>query len=44
MVPLDRELQWVNLKQKPFRNTEAHPGIVRYIQEIFTHIQNPVLP
>ena len=39
MVPLDRRLQWVNLKQKTFRKIEAHSGIGRHVQELFR--QNP---
>ena len=31
MVPLDKELQWVNVKQKPFRQTLAYSGIMRHI-------------
>ena len=29
MVPLDKGLQWVNVKQKPFRQIQAHSGIIR---------------
>ena len=39
MIPLDKELQWVNVKQKPFRQIQAHSGIIRHIQELFRHIQ-----
>ena len=42
MVPLDKELQWVNVKQKPFRQIQNHSGIIKYIQELFWHILNPV--
>ena len=35
MIPLDNELQWVNVKQKPFRQIQAHSGIIK-------RIQNPV--
>ena len=41
MVPLDKELQWVNVKQKLFRQIYAHSGIIRHIQEMFRHIENP---
>ena len=34
MIPLDKELQWINIKQKPFRQISAHSGIIK-------HIQNP---
>ena len=27
MIPLDEELQWVDVKQKPFRQIQAHSGI-----------------
>ena len=37
MISLDKGLQWVNVKQKPFR--EAHSGIIRHIQRLFRHIQ-----
>ena len=43
MVHLDKGLQWVNVKQKPFRQIQAHSGIIRHIQELFRHIQNLVL-
>ena len=39
MVPLDKGLQWVNVKQKPFRHIQANSGIIRHIQEFFRHIQ-----
>ena len=42
MVSLDKELEWLNVKQKPFRQTEAHSGIIKHIQELFRHFQNPV--
>ena len=32
MVPLDKELQWVNVKQKPFRQIYAYSGIIICIQ------------
>ena len=35
MIPLDKELQGVNVKQKPFRQILAHSGIIN-------RIQNPV--
>ena len=35
MIPSDKELQWVNVKQKPFRQIQAHSGINK-------RIQNPV--
>ena len=44
MVPLDKELQWVIVKQKPFRQILAHSGITKNTQELFRHIQNPALP
>ena len=39
MVPLDNRLKWVNVKQKPFRQIQAHSGIIWDIQELFRHIQ-----
>ena len=42
MFPLDKELQCVNVKQKPFRQILVHPDIIKYIQKLFRHIQNPV--
>ena len=39
MVPLDKALQCVNVKQKPFRPIMAHSGIIKHIQELFRHIQ-----
>ena len=42
MVPLDEESQWVNVKQKSFRQIKAHSAIIKHIQELFRHIQNPV--
>ena len=39
MVPLDKEMQWVNVKQKTFRQKKAHSGIIRHIEELFRHIQ-----
>ena len=44
MVPLDKELQWVNVKQKPFKQIQAHSGIIRHIQELFRHIQAHLEP
>ena len=32
MIPLDQELQWVNVKQKPFRQIWAHLRIIKCIQ------------
>ena len=29
MIPLDKELQWVIVKQKPFRQIKAHSGIIK---------------
>ena len=31
MVPLDKGLQYVNVKQNPFRQIQAHSGIIRHI-------------
>ena len=42
MLFLDKELLWVNLKQKPFRQISAASGIIKYIHELLKHIQNPV--
>ena len=39
MVPLDKGLQWINVKQKPFRQVLAHSGIIKHIQELFRPIQ-----
>ena len=39
MVPLDKGLQWVNVKQKLFRQIQAHSATIRDIQELFRHIQ-----
>ena len=39
MVPLDKGLQWVSVKQKPFRQVLKHSGIIRHIQELFRYIQ-----
>ena len=44
MVPLDNGLQRVNVKQKPFRQTEVHSGIIRHVQELFRHIQKYLEP
>ena len=48
MVPLDKELQWVNVKQKPFRQISAHSGMIKHIQATGTlaylepwYIQDP---
>ena len=38
MVPLDKGLQQVNITQKPFRQSQAHSGIIRHIEELFRHI------
>ena len=35
MTPSDKELQWVNVKQKPFRQIQVHSDIMK-------RIQNPV--
>ena len=32
MIPIDKELQWVNVKQKPSRQIQAHSGIIKRIQ------------
>ena len=34
MIPLDKELQWVNVKQKPFRQIQAHSGTIKRIQTL----------
>ena len=39
MVPLDKGLQWVNVKQKLFRQTQVYSGIIRHDQELFMYIQ-----
>ena len=39
MFSLDNRLQSVNVKQKPFRQIEAHSGIIRHIQKLFRHIR-----
>ena len=39
MIPLDKELQQVNVKQKPFRQIQVHSSIIRHIQKLFRHIQ-----
>ena len=39
MVPLEKGLQWVNVKQKPFREIQAHSGIIGHIQKLFRDIQ-----
>ena len=44
MVPLDKGLQWLNVKQKPFRQVQAHSGIIRDIQKFFRHIQAYLKP
>ena len=38
MIPLDKGLQEVNVKQKPSRQNKAHSGINRHILELFRHI------
>ena len=35
MISLDKKLQWVNVKQKSFRQIQAQLGIIK-------RIQNPV--
>ena len=44
MVPLDKGLQWVNVKQKPFRQIKAHSGIIRHIEALFRHAQTYLEP
>ena len=39
MAPLDKRLKWMNVKQNPFRQIQAHSGIIRHIQESSRHIQ-----
>ena len=39
MVPGDKGLQWVDVKQKPFRQIKVHPVIIRHMQELLRHIQ-----
>ena len=39
MVPLDKGLQWANVKQKPFR--QVHPGIIQAYSGIFRTLCNP---
>ena len=39
---LDKALQWVNVKQKPFRYIWTHSDIIRHIRKLCRHIQNPV--
>ena len=39
MVPLDNRLQWVNVKQKSFRQIKGYSGIIKQIQELFRYIQ-----
>ena len=36
---MEKELQQVNVKQKRFRQIQAHSGIIRHIQEFLRHIQ-----
>ena len=43
MVPLDKELQWVNVKEKPFRQILTYSDLIKHIQELFRHTQNPTL-
>ena len=33
MFPLDKGLQWVNVKQQPFRQISGHLDIIRHIEE-----------
>ena len=33
MIPLDKELQLVNVKQKPFRQILEHSGMIKRIQK-----------
>ena len=44
MVPSDKELRWVNVKQQPFRQTQAHLSIIKHIQELFSDIQAYLKP
>ena len=39
MVPLDKRLQGVNVKQKPFRQIQAYSIKIWHIQELFRQIQ-----
>ena len=39
MVPLDKGLQYVNVKQKPFTQIQVHSCKIRHIQELFRYIQ-----
>ena len=40
MFPLsDKELKWVNVKLKPFRQIQGSSGIIRLIQKLFRHVQ-----
>ena len=32
MIPVDKELQWINAKQKPFRQIQAYSGLIKLIQ------------
>ena len=47
MVPLDKELQWVNVKQKlnadlgTFRHNQAYPRIIHAYSSIFKTLFNP---
>ena len=42
MVPfLDKGLQWVNVKRKPFRQIQAYPGIIQAYSGIFRTLCNP---
>ena len=43
MAPLDKELQWVNVKQKPF-SQKAHSGIISHVQILFRHTQAYLKP
>ena len=41
MVTLDKRLQWVNVKQKPFRQIQTHSSISRNYSGIFRTMCNP---
>ena len=34
VIPLDKELQRVNVKQKPFRQIQAHSGIIKLFKTL----------
>ena len=40
MVPSDKELQWVNVKQTEFIRIWVHSGKIRHTQELFRSIQS----